>query len=502
MGTSTIERLRDRVREVGYIREAIHLMEWDLQTGAPKKGHALRAEAMGALASREHELSTATEVGQWLEELSNPDVFSTLSEVDQALVRVEKKSYDLMHNIPPKLYGAYQQLVSQSQSVWEDAKSENDFSKFQPYLERVVDTIKEFIGFWGYTDHPYDSLLDQYEPGMTVSHIDTVFGELRRELVPLVEAIQKKGQMVDATLFKAHYPRQKQEAVNRIMLERMGYDFGAGRLDATVHPFETTLNRYDVRVTTHYDEQDVRETLFGTIHEGGHALYELGVSPELIGTSLSQGTSMGIHESQSRFWENMIGRSRPFWVHNYSVLVDAFSNVLGKVELDDFYRYINHVEPSLIRIQADEVTYNLHIMVRYELEKAIFAGDLKVADLPTAWRGKMKDYLGIVPESDTTGVLQDVHWSAGLFGYFPSYALGNLYAAQFYYTIRNAIPNFDDLLNEGNLSVIRDWLKVQIHQYGKVLEPSDIVQKVTGEALSGKYLVRYLNDKFRPLYEL
>ncbi|WAH35865.1 carboxypeptidase M32 [Alicyclobacillus dauci] len=502
MSNKTLESFRERIQELVYLREALSLMEWDLRTGAPKKGHQLRAEAIGYLASRHHELSTSAEMGEWLEALSEPNVLKTLSDIDRALVRVEKKQFDRMHKIPSKLMHEYQILVSTAESVWEDAKAQNDFPMFLPYLEKIVAIQKQFIDYWGYEGHPYNTLLDQYEPGMTVEHLDTLFGDLRSHLVPLVHAIAEKGLQVDPTTFVHQYSLDKQQELNRLFLQGMGYDFAAGRIDTTVHPFQTTINRYDVRVTTHYNLDDLRETLFGTIHEGGHALYEQGISRDLIGTSLSEGTSMGIHESQSRFWENMIGRSLPFWEHNYDLVQKAFPSVFANVPLHDFYRWINHVEPSLIRTEADEVTYNLHIMVRYELEKGLFSGTYAVADLPQLWREKMKDCLGVVPEDDATGVLQDVHWAGGSFGYFPSYALGNLYAAQFQHTLRKAIPDLDEQVRTGNVHVIREWLRTQIHQYGKMQEPAEIVMRVTGEPLSGAYLVEYLRDKYRAIYKL
>ncbi|MFD1673355.1 carboxypeptidase M32 [Alicyclobacillus fodiniaquatilis] len=502
MTSESLTQLKARIREITHFNEALSLMEWDLRTGAPKKGHALRAEAIATLAAKAHALSTSADIGEWLNELSEPAVFNALSQVDQALVREEKKSYDLMHKIPEKLLHEYRVLTSTAQSVWEDAKSANDFPSFQPYLEKIIVMKKQFIEHWGAAEHPYDLLLDQYEPGMTVAHLDAVFGDLRRDLVPFVQAITAKGPVHDGKLFTTAYAFEQQKTLNRQVLEVMGYDFGAGRIDSTVHPFEITLNRYDVRVTTHYDLHDLRPTLFGTIHEGGHALYEQGISPDLIGTSLSMGTSMGIHESQSRFWENMIGRSLPFWERYYTLLQTAFPNVFNKASLEAFYAYINHVEPSLIRIEADEVTYNLHIMVRYELEKGLIGGEYQVADLPQLWREKMEEYLGVTPPDDAHGVLQDVHWSGGDFGYFPSYALGNLYAAQFRHTLLKAIPNLDDEIRAGNLLVIREWLREQIHQYGRVLQPDELVQKVTGEPLTGQYLVAYLREKFSPIYRL
>lgn len=502
MAKQALASLKQRVQEIGYYREAIALMEWDLRTGAPKRGRTLRADAVGALVTHKHELSTAPEVGEWLNELSRTEVYSSLSEVDQALVRIEKKEFDLMHDIPANLMHEYQILTSNAESVWEDAKEHSDFAQFKPYLENIVALKKKFVDIWGHDGTPYNRLLDLYEPGMTVNQIDDYFGALRKELVPLVAAIAQQGPQYDKSKFKATYPLESQIRLNLRVLETMGYDFTAGRLDTTVHPFETTLNRYDVRVTTRYDVQDLRDTLFGTIHEGGHALYEQGVDPALIGTSLCSGTSMGIHESQSRFWENMVGRSLPFWQKNYGSLQEAFPNVFNTVSVEEYYRWINHVEPSLIRIESDEVTYNLHIMVRYEIEKGLFDGSYKVADLPEIWRQKMSDYLGIQPETDALGVLQDVHWAGGDFGYFPSYALGNLYAAQFGHALKRDIPDVDDVIRRGDQHIIREWLRVNIHQYGKTLEPAQIVQRVTGEPLSGSYLVTYLKEKYLSIYSL
>ncbi len=282
----------------------------------------------------------------------------------------------------------------------------------------------------------------------------------------------------------------------------MGYDFAAGRLDETEHPFETALNLYDVRVTTKFLPNDVRSAIFSSIHEGGHALYEQGISPDLIGTSLQAGVSNGVHESQSRFWENIIGRSRPFWEHNYAAVVEAFPVQFADISLDDFYLAVNDVHPSLIRIEADELTYNLHIMIRYEIEKGLINQEMQVADLPEIWREKMQDYLGVTPETDADGVLQDVHWSGGDFGYFPSYALGNIYAAQFAHTLEQQMPDMWDQVRTGNLLGIKSWLNEHIHKYGSVLQPNELVEQVTGEPLTSKYLIHYLKDKFTSIYHL
>lgn len=499
---TTLAQFREHVQKMMHFQEAVALMQWDLRTGAPRKGHALRAEAMGTLSTEVFRLQTSSEMEQYLVALSEETVFATLNPVNQALVKHLKREFDLFKKIPEDRFQASVVLTAKSESVWEEAKGRSDFSMFEPYLRDVVAMKREFVDYWGYESHPYDTLLNQYEPGITVAKLDTIFEGLREETVQLVAAVVDSGKLPNLEPFSRICDVEKQKNYNLAILERMGYDFEAGRLDVTVHPFATTINRFDVRVTTHYYPNDLRSALFGTIHEGGHALYEQGISTELIGTPLSAGTSMGIHESQSRFWENMIGRSYAFWEDNYRSLVSTFKTQFADVSLDSFYRGINDVRPSLIRIEADEVTYNLHIMLRYEIEKGLISGDLQVADLPGIWRQKMNDYLGIRVPDDGQGVLQDVHWSGGLFGYFPSYALGNIYAAQFAHTMRNEIPNLDELVRRGELQVIKNWLNENIHTYGMTLTPGEIVRKVTGEDIDSKYLVSYLKQKYSAIYQL
>lgn len=502
MTKSTVAAFREYVQTMMHYEEAFALMQWDLRTGAPKKGHELRAEALGTIFGEIFRMKTSPEMESYLNELSSPEVYDSLSEVDRALVRVLKKDFDLNSKIPKDRFQAYVVLVGKAESVWADAKATSDFSMFEPYLRDIVAMKREFVDYWGYEDNKYDTLIDQYEPGMTVRQLDEIFGGLREKTVELVRAIVERGHKVDRTPFSQACEIDKQRTFNRMILEQMGYDFSAGRIDETVHPFATTINRYDVRVTTHYYLDDVLSALFSTIHEGGHALYEQGVSPELIGTPLSTGTSMGIHESQSRFWENMIGRSRAFWEANYPALQQTFPTQFGAVPLDHFYRGVNHVEPSLIRIESDEVTYNLHIMIRYEIEKGLINGTLEVKDLPEIWRAKMEDYLGITPPDDAHGVLQDVHWSGGDFGYFASYSLGNIYAAQFRNQMLKEIPDLDDVIRRGELHVIKSWLNERIHRVGRMESPSEIVRRVTGEEINSKYLVSYLQEKFTEIYQL
>jgi carboxypeptidase Taq len=498
-----LDEFRQYVKKMVHFQEALSLMFWDLRTGAPKKGVAGRAEAIGTLSTEVFKMATSPQMEEYLNALSAPEIYEQLDRVTQVMVRECRKEWERNRKIPQDRYQEYVILTSQAESVWEEAKHTSDFDMFRPYLEKIVAMNIEFIDYWGYGEHKYDTLLDQYEPGMTVRKLDEIFGELRSKTVELVQAIvHVSARKPDIEPFLRFYDPGKQREFNRYILEKMGYDFQAGRLDETVHPFEITLNQGDVRVTTKYDPHDLRTALFSTIHEGGHALYEQNISPQLAGTPLSTGTSMGIHESQSRFWENIIGRSLEFWQCYYPDLVQAFPAQLSDVPLDTFYRGINRVEPSLIRIEADEVTYNLHIMIRYELEKGLIQGEIRVADLPGIWAEKMKEYLGVVPRNDAEGVLQDVHWAGGSFGYFPSYSLGNLYAAQFAHAMEKDMPDVRERIRKGDLLHIKEWLREKIHQHGKLYTPSELIERVTGEPLNASYLVRYLENKFKPLYHL
>ena len=485
----------------GY-EEAIGLMYWDMRTGAPRKGIATRSEAVGVLSGELFKMSVSDKMGDMLDYFSEKEQFERLDRVDRKIVTETKKEYDRSKKIPPQTYQDYVVLTSQAEAVWEDAKEASDYAAFQPYLEKIVATNLEFIELWGYEKHKYNTLLDMYEPGMTVEKLDQVFGALREKVVPLLAAIQASPHKPNTQFLKQTFEKEKQKQFSLFILKEMGYDFEAGRLDETVHPFATGLNPGDVRITTRYLLDDVNSALFGTIHEGGHALYEQNISSDLIGTPLCTGTSMGIHESQSRFWENMIGRSRGFWSRYYGDLQKQYPGQFDQVTAEEFYRASNEVKPSLIRIEADELTYNLHIMVRYEIEKALFSGAARVADLPEVWNEKYKEYLGVTPSNNGEGVLQDVHWAGGAFGYFPSYALGNMYAAQFTRTLRRELPNYDQLISSGSLIPIKEWLSDKIYRYGKLLSPNEIIKEVTGEELNPDYLVQYFHEKFGDIYKL
>ncbi|OBZ17442.1 MULTISPECIES: carboxypeptidase M32 [Bacillales] len=496
-----LQSFKETVRKISSYGEALGVLYWDLRTGAPRKGMDNRSEVIGALSADQFKLSTSPELGEWLSTLEESSVYSELNEIDQRLVTETRKEYDRSVKIPPKLYQEYVVLSSQSESKWEEAKENNDYAGFQPYLEKVISYTNQFIDLWGPKATRYDTLLDQYEPGMTVAELDRVFGGLRAQLVPLAAAIANSPHQPDASFLKQNYDKAAQKDFSLYILKQMGYNFEAGRLDESVHPFATGLNPGDVRITTRYLEDDVTSALFGTIHEGGHALYEQNIMEELIGTTLCTGTSMGIHESQSRFWENVIGRSRPFWNRYFGEMQKRFPGQLD-VSVDHFYRGNNVVQPSLIRIEADELTYNLHIIIRYEMEKLIFNEGVKAADLPAIWNEKYKEYLGITPPNDAEGVLQDVHWSGGAFGYFPSYSLGNMYAAQIADTMERELQGFWSNVESGELHPIKEWLTERIYKYGKLRTPSELIQSVTGKPLDPQHLVTYLTNKYTDIYKL
>jgi len=482
--------------------EAVGVMYWDLRTGAPKKGVAVRAEAIGLLSTEAFKMSVSEEMAGYLAFFEQEENAKRCDFVLKRLVEENRKNYDRSVKIPPDRYQEYVVLTSQAESAWEEAKHADDYGKFSPYLEKIIAFTREFVELWGYDKHPYDTLLDQYEPGMTVDRLDRVFGTLRENLVPLVKAVQESPHKPETEFLYKSYPIADQKTFNRHILKQLGYDFDAGRVDETEHPFATGLNLGDVRITTHYKEHHFLDALFSTIHECGHALYEQNISPELERTILCTGTSMGIHESQSRFWENMIGRSRPFWGRYFAELVKQFPEQLAGIAEETFYRAMNEAKPSLIRTESDELTYNLHIMIRYELEKDIIAGKATVDQLPALWNAKYEEYLGVTPPNNTLGILQDVHWAGGSFGYFPSYALGNMYAAQFERTLRKELPNLDELVVSGDFAPIRGWLKEKIHQYGGLKTPGELVTGITGEELNPDYLVQYLAKKFKDVYQL
>jgi len=492
----TEEQFMNYVKEMSQYGEAISLMAWDLRTYAPKNGVEGRSDVIATLSQKVHQMATSDEMKGYIEALKG----NTQDEIIQKSIEECEKEYSKHSKIPSDEYKEYVSLQAKSEAVWEEAKEKNDFEMYRPYLEKMVEYNKRFAEYWGYEKHIYNALLDNFEPGVTVDVLDEVFPAVRKSLTDLLQEIQKSDVNPDSTLLTGHFPKEQQEAFSLEILKRMGYNFEGGRLDETVHPFAIDLNQGDVRVTTKYDEKDFRTAVFGTIHEGGHALYEQNISSKLAYTPLAGGTSMGIHESQSLFWENFVSRTEPFWKNHYDLFLSHAPESFQHVKFEDFYRAVNEVKPSFIRIEADELTYCLHIMVRYELEKALMNDEIEVKDLPKLWNDKMEEYLGIRPKTDQEGVLQDVHWSGGAFGYFPSYALGYMYAAQFHNTMKNDL-DVEEIIGKGDFEQIRKWLTENIHQYGKMKKPLEILEGVTNEKLDPTYLVDHLREKYQKIYQ-
>ncbi len=497
----TLEKYKALLAEIGKLESATSLLGWDERTYIPRKGHESRSEVLGKISKLGFELFVSDEMGEYLEELSRPEVQESLSEVDRASVRWMSHDYKRLKAIPPDLFERYVIDRSKSEFAWEQAKAESNFALFEPHLQKMVEYARQFADLYGYDENPYDALLEGFEPGMTARELKSIIEPLRESLTSLIERIAEQGSPPDTSFLKGHFPVDKQRELSLRALRAMHFDFEAGRLDVSVHPFTTRIGPGDVRITTRYREDRLLPSFFGSMHEGGHALYDQGIDPELTWTGLDTGASMGIHESQSRTWENQVGRSLAFWKFFYPQLQELFPE-FEEVPVEEFYRAANEAQRSLIRVDADELTYNLHIMLRFELEEAFVNGRLEAKDAPEAWNDAMERYLGLTPPDDAHGVLQDVHWSGGMFGYFPSYMLGNLYAAQFFATARREIGDLDERIERGDLLTLREWLREKIHRYGRMYSPSELAEKVSGEKLNPHYFVEYITTKFSEVYRL
>lgn len=494
-----LKEFKEYLTNLEYLESTIAVLGWDTMVNLPRDGVAYRSEMLGYLSGEVYKLITSDEAKEFIEYFKKQD---NLDHITWAMVNKFTKDYSRIKKIPEDEYKQYAIVASNSSSAWEEAKEKNDFSIYKSYLEKVVDYKRKFIEYIGYKDNKYDTLLDEYEMGITVKKLDEVFGEVRDSIVQLLNKIKDSGYTPNTEFFKKYFTKESQKEFSEFVLEKMGYDFkNRGRIDESTHPFTTNFGNKDVRITTHYYENDFRSALFSCIHEGGHGIYEQNIDDNLKGTMLATGASMGIHESQSRFYENIIGKSREFWTYFYPEVLKRFPQFQGTT-LDEFYKGINLVEPSLIRTEADELTYSLHIIIRYEIEKQLINGDIEVKDLPEVWNTKYKEYLGIEPASDAEGVLQDMHWSDGSFGYFPSYALGNLYGAQFLYKMRKDMPDVFRQIECGDLSQVFQWLKKNVHKHGAVYKPEEIIKMVTGEELKAKYFIEYLDTKYSQIYNL
>ena len=502
---NNFDRLRELDREILHIEHAIAALDWDQQTYMPAPSAPERSEQLAILETLSHQKNTSPEIGELLAALgaddTNPGGKGGYSEKERAFLREVHKRYTRLVKLPESLVTAFAKERSLAQAAWVKAKEADRFSDFAPNLEKIVKLSRETAECLGYEDHIYDALLDTYEPEMKSAEVKRIFSDLADNLSPLVAAIAESDQ-VRFDFLHQEFPPGAQELMGRRILEDIGFDFSRGRLDVSAHPFTTTLGPHDIRLTTKYDPTYLPMSLFGSIHEGGHGMYEQGIAEDLHGTIIGEPVSLGIHESQSRSWENIVGRSLPFWKRYYPRMKELFPSQLKEVSLSEFYAGVNHVEPSFIRIEADEVTYNLHIILRFELEMAVLSGDLSVQELPGAWNDRMKSLLGITPPSDAEGVLQDIHWSAGLFGYFPTYALGNLYGAQFSAKIRETVPDLDSRIEKGDFAPILNWHRENIHVYGSLHSAGELCARATGSTLDPSYFMSYLNEKFKEIYDL
>ena len=480
------------------IKTAMTLFEWDNETLAPKEAGELTSQVIGVLSGEYFEAVTCDGMKKLLKECREQ---GGLTEAEAANVRELSEELEQTICIPQEEYQEFARLTARATSVWARAKKDQDFEAFAPTLEKVIGFQKKFAGYRAKDGKKtYDIMLDDYEKGFSMENLDEFFGLLKKELVPFLKKVMEEGKKIEDGFLKGDYPEEKQEELARFLAGYVGFDFDRGVMAVSAHPFTTNLHNKDVRITTHYTDS-VDSSLFSVIHEAGHGIYELGIRDDLTLTPAGQGASMGMHESQSRFFENIIGRNRAFWVPIYKKVQEMFPGQLGQVDLDRFVEAINKVTPGLIRTEADELSYSLHVLIRYEIEKMLIEEDLDVKKLPDIWAEKYEEYLGIRPENPAEGVLQDIHWSQGSFGYFPSYALGSAFGAQLYYHMKKTM-DFEGLLADGGIDAIREYLKENIHQYGKLKTSRQILKDVTGEDFNPEYYVRYLKEKYTRIYGL
>ena len=497
--STALEKLTHHFATISDIQAANALLGWDENVYMPPGAASARGQQKATLTLIAKERTTDKQVGKWLDELEDSDPAE--GSVPAATLRELRRRFEHGTKIPSEFIEELVKHQSHAYGAWTQARQDNDFKSFTSVLEKTFDLARQQAEYLGYDEHPYDALHDIYEIGSTAAQIKRVFEPLREETVKLVTAIRDSQQVSDAPV-RQNFDEAKQEAFAVDIIKNFGYDFQHGRLDRTVHPFAQSSSKYDVRITTRYDENMLNPALFGTFHEAGHGMYEQGIADKYYRTPLANAISLGIHESQSRLWENLVGRSRAFWEGAYERLQATFPEQLSGVELDAFYAAVNKVEPSLIRVEADEVTYNLHVMIRFELELALLENSLKVSELPEAWNALYKDYLGVTVPNDAGGCLQDVHWSVGLVGYFPTYTLGNLMSVQLFEAARRDHPEIENDMRGGNFDKLFDWLRENVHSHGSRYLPGELLKNATGEALSADAYLKYLKTKFSALYGL
>jgi carboxypeptidase Taq len=492
---NSIDTLRTLIGDVMDLRHAADLIEWDERVCMPPGGVTVHGEMSAALRRLAHEKFTSPAVGDALDAARRAVAAEDPDSTAARNVAVVARDYGRATRVPAEFVAEHAAAVSAAQHTWAEARAQSSFRLFAPHLAKIVELKRRYVGFFPPADHPYDVLLDEYEPGMKTADVKRLFDTLRQRQVAIIRRVAETP-AAPAAFMSARYAERDILGFAEGVVTAFGFDWTRGRQDKSVHPFATGIGAGDVRITTRWVEGQPLALLFGTMHEAGHAMYEQGVGAEHQRTLLEGGASLGVHESQSRLWENMVGRSRPFWEHFFPRLKQACPQQLRDVSVDAFYRAINRVQPTLIRVEADEATYNLHIMLRVELELALIDGSLRPSDLPDVWNAKMQEYLGLTPPDDAKGVLQDIHWSAGLFGYFATYTLGNVIAAQLWQRFGDVHPQRDEDIAGGDFSALLSWLRSELHRHGRKFEPKELVERITGSPVDPEPYLRYLEEKY------
>ncbi|OLC22075.1 MAG: carboxypeptidase [Chloroflexi bacterium 13_1_40CM_4_65_16] len=496
-----LQDLKDILAEVSDLSHAALLLEWDQETYMPPGGVQSRSEQLSTLLRLSHVRFTSGEVGGLLDSLEGK-VDGDFDSDDASLVRVTRRDYEEARKLSPDLIAEVARAGSTARPVWEKARHDENYTLFAPYLEKNVELNRRIADALGYKERPYDALLNRTEPGMKTSELEAIFAELKEAIVPLVADIGRHADAVDDRVLRREFDTDLQVSYALEVVKRLGYDLERGRQDISTHPFSSGFGPDDVRITTRVSREFFNECLFGSIHESGHAMYEQGMGRDIARTPLYGGASPGVHESQSRLWENLVGRGRAFWRYFYPSLQAVFHESLHNVDEETFYRAVNRSYPSLIRVEADEVTYNMHVLLRFELENEMLEGKLKVMDLPEAWNARVKSYLGVDVPNDRQGALQDIHWSFVSFGIFPGYTIGNLIGAQLMEKVRADIPDLDSQIERGEFGALLGWLRKNVHRHGRKFTPNELMERATGKPLTAMPWIAYVRKKFGALYGL
>ena len=487
---------KTKMQKIADVKYASAVLQWDQETYLPPKGNDFRGQQIATLSEIAHQLFTDKTMGELLEELS---LCEDLTSSEKRNIVLSKEDYERNIKLSAAFVRQLSETVNQSYHAWAKARKENSFALFEKPLHELIQLKKQEADMLGYEQHPYNALMNDYDKGLTVSKVDSLFVELKTPLLNLLDSLKNKKSIDNSFLFQK-FKKDNQWEFGLEILKRIGFDFEAGRQDISLHPFTTNFSSKDVRVTTRIDEHDFSNMTWSCLHEGGHALYEQGLPADQYGLPLGEYCSLSIHESQSRLWENCIGRGLPFWQHNFKLLTNSFPKQLKDINIEKFYKGINSVSPSLIRTEADELTYHFHVMIRYEIEKMLIEGSLPTKDIPACWNEMYQKYLGIKVPDDNRGCLQDIHWSHGSFGYFATYSLGSLYAAQLYSTIEKKYPAVSEDLTNGKINSIQDWLKKEIYCNGRYYSSEELCKKATGETLQSSYFIEYATKKFSEIY--